>query len=508
MTRGCWTRNGHRTYPVSRGVRALLISGVVVPAILGAAVIAALTWWALPTGAGLTQRHVLQSNIAACILYVAAVVPLAICGGRYWVTVPIGASNAVKLRTLLSTPTRVAVIHGAVWCGAMMLLVLTNFDSPWLATTLGVSMALGAAVTTALSYWLCLRALRPPVTELLTRKPPTRPHGPGLRLRTVGAWVVGTGIPLLMLILVAASALVVDYSSHRLAVVVLALVVCALISGLFVAAFTAASTADPIDEVTRGMRRIEHSDFGVSVRVFDTTELGLLQAGFNRMARGLREREQLRDLFSRHVGREVAEFAEQVAEGRPGETEMHGVSCEVAVLFVDLVGSTRLATTLDPHELVGMLNDFFAIVVSTVEQHRGRVDKFVGDAVLAVFGAPVADPQAATHALAAARELHVLLNTNHSDLKVGIGASAGRAVAGNVGDPSRYEYTVIGDPVNEAARLTEIAKLSGGLAASGAALGRADASEAGRWSVVESKILRGRSKPTEIAVPTSMTVSH
>lgn len=186
-------------------------------------------------------------------------------------------------------------------------------------------------------------------------------------------------------------------------------------------------------------------------------------------------------------------------DGAP--TQMGGVNCEMAVLFVDVVGSTALAAALPPHELVAILNDFFAAVIDVVEQHRGSVNKFEGDAVLAIFGAPHADPDCASHALAAARELNRRLNRPDADLTVGIGVSAGMAVAGNMGDPSRYEYTVIGDPVNEAARLSELAKRSGGVAVSGAALGRAHQSEALRWHVIESKVLRGRDNSTEIAVP-------
>jgi len=146
-----------------------------------------------------------------------------------------------------------------------------------------------------------------------------------------------------------------------------------------------------------------------------------------------------------------------------------------------------------------MLNEFFTEVVGVVERNHGMINKFEGDAVLAIFGAPIPDPDGADHALATARELH--LRFNRSDIKVGIGVSAGAAVAGNIGDPSRYEYTVIGDPVNEAARLTEVAKLSGGVAASGVALSRADESESQKWRVVDSKVLRGRDNSTDIAVP-------
>jgi adenylate cyclase len=480
--------------------RALLVSGAVLPTALGSAVIAIMTFWALPTGADLNQQHVLQLNLAAIAVYSAVALPVAAVCGYYWLTIPSDADRRAQRRALLTAPSRVATLHGTVWIAATLLLVAINVPTPWLATTLGLNCLLGATVTTAISYWLCTRALRPSVAQVLTTNPPRRPRGPGLRLRGVSAWTLGTGVPLLMLMLVAASALVVDYPGHRLATVVLAVGACAIVSGLAVAAFTAATIADPVDEIRRGMQRIEQGDFAVSVPVFDASELGMLQAGFNTMAGGLREREQLRDLFGRHVGRAVAHRAERVA--RDGlQTQLGGVNCEVAVLFVDLVGSTRLATVLAPDELVSLLNEFFAVVVAAVEQHHGLINKFEGDAVLAIFGAPFPDADSASHALATARQLNIRLNPSGQDIKVGIGVSAGMAVAGNIGDPTRYEYTVIGDPVNEAARLTEIAKLLGGVAASGAALDRAAESEAGRWRTVDSKVLRGRDNPTDIAVP-------
>jgi adenylate cyclase len=489
-----------RQYPVAWAGRTLLVSGAVVPTALGSGVIAIITFWALPTGAALSQRHVLLLNIVASAIFATIAIPLAVVCGYFWLTVPAKADEHAGARALLTVPIRMAIIHGTVWLAATFMLVLVNFRRPWLATTLGVNTLLGGTVTTAMSYWLCTRALRPDVAELLTKEPPTQPRPPGLRLRGVSAWVVGTGVPLLMLMLVAFSALVVDYQGHRLAVVVLVVGGCAIVSGLAVATFTAATTADPIDEVRRGMQRVQRGEFDVSVPVFDASELGLLQAGFNMMASGLRERERIRDLFGRHVGRDVARLAEQVA--RDGvQTEMGGEKREVAVLFVDLVSSTRLAATLEPHQLVTMLNEFFALVVAVVEQNEGWINKFEGDAVLAVFGAPVSDSDCTSHALAAARELNIQVNSSGKDIKAGIGVSAGTAVAGNIGDPNRYEYTVIGDPVNEAARLTEFAKVSGGVAASGAALSRASESEARRWHIVDSKVLRGRDSPTDIAVP-------
>ena len=483
---------------------ALLVSGAVVPTVLGAAVIGTMMFWALPTAAALSDRHVLLQNVVTSAIYFFIAVSVGVAWGYFWLLSPPDADEATVRRTILATPRRMAVIHGTVWLGATALLVALNTGTPWLATTVGVSMLVAATVTTAMSYWMCERALRPAFASLLTKDPPTTAQRPGLRMRAVGAWMVGTGVPILLLILVAASALVVDYPGDRLAWVVLAFGTCALASGLTVATFTAATTADPIDEVRRGMERIERADYDASVPVFDASELGLLQAGFNTMAGGLRERERLRDIFGRHVGRDVARLAEQGARADGEHAEMGGENCEVAVLFVDLVDSTRLAAQLPPEELVATLNVFFAIVVEVVEQQKGLINKFEGDAALAIFGAPVPTTDPAGQALAAARELNTRLKQSGHAITAGIGVSAGMAVAGYVGDPSRYEYTVIGDPVNEAARLTEVAKRSGGVVVSGAALSRAQHSEARRWHIVDSELLRGRDTPTQIAVPISI----
>ena len=145
------------------------------------------------------------------------------------------------------------------------------------------------------------------------------------------------------------------------------------------------------------------------------------------MGDGLREREELRDLFGRHVGEDVARAAQERG------IELGGEELEVAVLFVDLVGSTSMAAERPPQEVVAMLNEFFGVVVEVVEDHGGWINKFEGDAALAVFGAPLPLDDAAGCALAAGRTLAERIGAGLEGLEAGIGVSAGRAVAGNVG---------------------------------------------------------------------------
>jgi class 3 adenylate cyclase len=210
----------------------------------------------------------------------------------------------------------------------------------------------------------------------------------------------------------------------------------------------------------------------------------------------------LRDLFGRHVGPDVARLAVEMT-GRTGAMGNDGLSGdvrEVAVLFVDVTGSTALAMTRTPAEVAAVFNDFFRIVVAAVDAHDGLINKFQGDAALAVFGAPIASALAATSALAAASTLAAALG--RQELDYGIGVSAGPAFAGNIGAENRYEYTVIGDPVNEAARLADAAKTTPGrIACSGAAVDRADDAERRNWCAHHEEVLRGRSEPTKVFVP-------
>jgi adenylate cyclase len=304
-------------------------------------------------------------------------------------------------------------------------------------------------------------------------------------------------VPLLGVLVVAAVGIA-KPGAHTtyVAAAVLFLGVVATAAGLIATLFAAKAIADPLLAVRLGLERIERGDLDVRVPVDDASEIGRLQAGFNRMADGLRERERIRDLFGRQVGEEVARAALHRGVRLGGEER------EVGALFVDLVDSTGLAVAVVPGEVVRVLNRFFQVVVEVVEEGGGLVNKFEGDAALCVFGAPVACEDPAGDALRAARSLAARLARELPEIDFGIGVSAGVVVAGNVGAEHRFEYTVIGDPINEAARLTELAKRRPErVLASGGALERATATEADAWSLTEAALLRGRYAPTQLAHP-------
>ena len=372
-------------------------------------------------------------------------------------------------------------------------------ESPSFVFAIVAVITLGALTNGAVIYLLTEKLMRPLIARALAARLPANTFGPGVRGRLVFAWALGTGIPVLGIGLVAIIVLAdssVENTYAGAALIYLSAV--ALGVGLTTTLFAAKAIADPIVSVRAALERVQEGDLDAQLAVEDGTEVGLLQAGFNRMAEGLREREKIRDLFGRQVGRDVAKAALEQ------DVAMGGEEREIAAFFVDLVGSTKMAIESEPTTVVERLNEFFAVVIEVAERHGGFVNKFEGDAALCVFGAPVRSDDPAANALAAARELCKLLSERVPGLGFGIGVSAGPAVAGNVGAEERFEYTVIGDPVNEAARLSDLAKERGvPVLASGAALSATHNGEAKSWALDGQATLRGRHEPTRWRRPRS-----
>jgi adenylate cyclase len=493
-------RSADAVVPFTPLTRAGLGVAVGIPTTFGGAMVVAVATWVLPAQLALSVRPIWSLNHLVGAGYVLAAIALSSYFSHRLLSVRRGADPEAVRRVVLTGPARIALVQAALWLPAIPVFSLINIHTPGRAAALAVLIFLAGIASGGVAYRLCERVLRPEVARVLANSPPRWAEAPALRLRAMVTWLLGSGVPLLVVAVVTAAALLDGYPAHRLAIVVLALTAVTMISGLVVTAIAAAATADPIDEVRRGMQGVEGGDYTITVPVFDTSELGLLQAGFNTMVAGLRERERLRDLLDRQVGKDVASLGLQRASAGDAAT-IGGEPCEVAVMFTDIVGSATLAARRPATEVVTILNAFFAVVVDVVEKYGGWVNKFQGDAALAVFGAPVTLVDAASPALAAARELAKRLPAEVPDASAGIGVSAGPAVAGYVGDPRRYEYTVIGDVVNEAARLSELAKKRGGTIASGSALARANSAEVASWTVTGSRTLRGRERRTDLAQP-------
>jgi adenylate cyclase len=406
-------------------------------------------------------------------------------------------------RRVLRNPLVQLKVSAALWTVAAVVFGLLNLHfSNEIAGRTATGIVMGGLVTCAIAYLLGERVLRPVTARALECGVPVRPVVPGVIARTVLAWGLATGVPVVGIGMVAAGIIHGDTPrSDATARSLIILAAIALATGAAAIVVAAKSIAEPIRSVRRALARVEAGDIDAEVTVDDASEVGLLQAGFNRMVAGLRERERLRDLFGRHVGEDVARQALEAGVGLGGEVR------EAAVVFVDVVGSTSLAARVPPAEVVARLNAFFTLVLDVVHEHGGWVNKFEGDAALCVFGVPTATPDPAGCALASARELARRIE-EQSPLDAGVGVSAGEVVAGNVGAAERFEYTVIGDPVNEAARLTELAKeRRPRVLASGSALRRASADEVGHWELGEEVTLRGRAEPTALAAPAESTVT-
>jgi adenylate cyclase len=355
----------------------------------------------------------------------------------------------------------------------------------------------GGETTGALAFLISERTLRPVTALALAAQEPTRSVTPGVRDRLLAAWSLGTAAPMLTVLVVGVAGLLkpgVDTESVAAACVFLGAI--ALLAGFLVTVIAAKAIADPLNAVRSAVEQVGEGDLDARVEIDDASEVGLLQAGFNRMAEGLLERERIRDLFGRQVGRDVAR--EALREG----TRLGGEEREIGAVFVDLVGSTSMALAMPPTDVVRLLNRFFRVVIEVVEAEGGFVNKFEGDAALCVFGAPAASEDPAGQALCAARKLSARLQREVPEIDFGVGVSAGKAVAGNVGSERRFEYTVIGDPVNEAARLSDVAKeRDEHVMASDAALSRAGEEEVDAWEEGERMVLRGRLEATVIASP-------
>lgn len=413
-------------------------------------------------------------------------------GWRSWLRSEAPADDLLR-RSLLRVPLRQTGINATMWLGAAALFgALNAFYAP--STTLDISstILLAGVATCGVSYLLLERYLRPVVTVAMssTTEPPALLLG--VRPRLVLAWALGSGIPLAGLLL----GVTVPGGRHPPlgAGGVAFLAVVGLVVGSVAIVTAAGAVSDPVRSVADALREVGQGRLDVDVPVYDASEVGRLQSGFNAMMTGLRERERIRDLFGRQVGDDVARLA--LERG----SELGGEVLDVAVLFVDVVGSTSLALTEHPQEVVRRLNEFFAVVIEVVQEHGGWVNKFEGDAALCVFGAPVELPAADSCALAAARALALRLDGLTVDAAIGV--SGGPVVAGHIGAESRFEYTVIGDPVNAAARLTELAKTRGRkVLADAALLVSATAVEAEHWSTGGSVVLRGRVAPTWLAEP-------
>ena len=229
----------------------------------------------------------------------------------------------------------------------------------------------------------------------------------------------------------------------------------ALVLSALLGAALSRSLTRPVKSLVEATGRVARGDFGAEVSVQSRDEMRTLANAFNDMARGLLLRERYRSVLNKVVSQDVA------AELMKGELELGGENRLVTVLFADIRGFTPLTEGMEPQEVIGLLNECMERLSQAIDAEGGVVDKFIGDEVMAVFGAPVKQEDHARRGVSAALRMRTaMLTLNESrrvrgepPLDIGVGINSGVAVAGNMGSSNRLNYTVVGDTVNLAARL-------------------------------------------------------
>lgn len=257
----------------------------------------------------------------------------------------------------------------------------------------------------------------------------------------------------------------------------------------------------PMEALVAATKRLAGGDYDARVSAGRRDEVGQLGEAFNSMVEGLREKERIRSVLRKAVSKEIAdELLKQ------GHIELGGEEKSVTMLFSDIRGFTTISEGLAPKELVSQLNAYFTRMARAIEPHRGVIDKYVGDAIMALFGAPLTGPEDAIGAQRAALAmLSALAELNaerraagNADWRIGVGLNTGPAVAGTLGSEERWSYTVIGDAVNLASRLESLTKHYGVGIIVSRATREASASAAFVYRALDLVRVKGKNEPIEI----------
>jgi adenylate cyclase len=345
-------------------------------------------------------------------------------------------------------------LDAVLWLSAGTVFVIVNaFESITIAVQAAVGITLGGLASCALTYLLTERFTREVTATALAGGAPEQPVGPSVGDRMLVAWGLAAAIPLLGGALLGISVLAVGHwSASRVAVSLLVVSGIGLALGFRAMRIAGRSVVEPIEVVREALGRVQRGDLAAEIPVYDGSEVGLLQAGFNQMTAGLRDRERIREAFGTYLDREVAEHI--LTSG----TSLEGEEVEVTVMFIDICDFTGFAERASAREVLAAVNRLFERIVPIVREQGGHVDKFVGDGLLAVFGAPRRQVDHADRALSAALEIERAVQ---DELPIGIGLNSGSVIAGNLGGAGRLEFSVIGDAVNVAARVEETTRATG-----------------------------------------------
>ena len=372
---------------------------------------------------------------------------------------PAGAPEAWRLA--VSLPREMVSTNGLVpfvlVCLPIAIFVTVEQDLPWYGAVIVGSASMVAVGYAAVLHFFGSELFLRPVIEDIVRVLPEdwagQPAGVPLRWKLLGA------LPLINVITgVVVSGLSADATAslRDLGVDVVVAVIVAFTISLELTLLLTKSVLGPVDDLLEATDQVKRGDLDVRVPVVSGDELGKLAGSFNEMLDGLSERERLREAFGSYVDPEVADRV--LAEGEL----LEGQEVEVTVVFVDVRDFTPFAERSSARETVAFLNRLFELVVPIVLEHGGHANKFVGDGLLAVFGAPDRLRDHADRALGAACQIATAVSDRFDDeVGVGIGLNSGHVVVGSVGGGGRLEFAVIGDAVNVAARVERATRQTG-----------------------------------------------
>jgi len=385
---------------------------------------------------------------------------------------PLARRRALLLPYALAGFTAVGwVMAGLVW-GVLWQIIAGRFAvMVSVRQIVGITFIAGT-VTTAFIFLAVERRWRPTLARLFPEGGADAvagvPRFP-VRARLLLIFVVTSLVPLLVLGMLAytrAAALVgaeraaADALVGNLLVLIIFLLVVGAAAAIGLSVFVSASVAEPLGAVQAAMGEVERGNLDARCAVVTNDEIGAVAEGFNRMVRGLRERERLRETFGQYVSPEIRD------EILAGRVALDGSLAEVTILFADLRDFTAWVEVSDPREVLRDLNAYFTAMEGALRRHGGLVLQYIGDEIEVVFGAPVPALTHADMAVAAALEMRRRLaewNDQRTRLgkpaiRHGIGIHTGMVIAGNIGSKDRRSYALVGDPVNLASRIQGITK--------------------------------------------------
>jgi len=262
-------------------------------------------------------------------------------------------------------------------------------------------------------------------------------------------------------VIVEATAQWVELKMDRVPIAAAGAMLLAILIAVPAALFISRRASRPLVDLRNAAERIGRGDFDTPLRVKSKDEFGTVAAAVNAMMLGLKERDRVKSTFAHFVSQQVVDSI--LKSG--AEVKLSGDRKRITVLFCDIRGFSTISEKLPPEKVVALLNDYFEAMVEVIFRNNGTLDKFIGDGIMVIFGAPEDDPHQEERALRTAlemqrelRELATKWREDGIDIRIGVGINSGPAVVGNIGSSRRMDYTAIGDTVNLASRLESATK--------------------------------------------------